>query len=118
MPKTQPISPELRQRIGDDISVGFGRNEIAKRYFVSPGLVSKIARERGLGFRNAWMVGDAVHARQIDLWAARVQREGELLDQYMALPTTIDRAGKRTRAEKRLSYALYNVNRHHNGTFK
>ncbi|MHA6695631.1 hypothetical protein [Homoserinimonas sp. A520] len=75
MPKTEPISPELRQRIGDGIAVGHGsRNETAKRYGVSPGLVSKIARERGLGFRNAWMVGDAVHARQIDHWTARSQR--------------------------------------------
>lgn len=45
MPKNQPLNAELRVRIGDDISVGFGRNELAKRYGVSPGLVSKITRE-------------------------------------------------------------------------
>jgi hypothetical protein len=117
MPKPIPVPQDLRRRIGDEIAVGFGRNEIARRYGVSPGLVSKIARERGLAVRNAWMVGDAVHARQIDLWAARSQRKNELLDAYMALTTTMKPDGTPTRAEKRLSYALYNVDRHHNGTY-
>ncbi|WP_309617704.1 hypothetical protein [Salinibacterium sp.] len=118
MPRTVPIDPKLREQIGDDIAVGFGRNDIARRHSVSPGLVSKIARERGLGFRNAWMAGDAVKARQIDLWAARAEREDELLNQYLALPTTTNRNGRPTREEQRLSYALYNVNRHHNGTYR
>lgn len=63
------------------------------------------------------MVGDAVNARQIDIWAARVQREDELLNQYMALTTTLRPDGTPTRAEKHLSYALYNVQRHHNRNY-
>jgi len=118
MPRTVPISSVLRERIGDDIAVGHGRNEIARRYDVSPGLVSKIARERGLGFRNTWMVDVAVPARQIDLYAKRIERMDELLDEYLALPKTVRPDGKRTRREKRLSYAIYNLERHHNGTYR
>jgi hypothetical protein len=117
MPKTTPTPPDLRKQIGDEIAVGFGRNDIAKRQSVSPGLVSKFARERGLGFRNAWMVGDAVKARQIDLWAARSHREEELLSEYMALPTAITASGRPTRQERRLTFALYNIGRHHNGIY-
>ncbi|GAA3736310.1 hypothetical protein GCM10022239_10250 [Leifsonia bigeumensis] len=118
MPRTMPISQELRQRIGDDIFVGFGRNEIARRYKVSPGLVSKVARERGLSFKNTWKVGTAVRAPQIDQWVARVERQDELMEQYFHLPNPMRPNGEPSRAEKRLSYALYNVNRHHNGTYR
>lgn len=115
MPKTQPINPELRQRIGDDIAVGFGRNEIARRYKVSPALVSKIARERHLGFRNTWMVDTAVHARQVDLWAQREDRIAAILDEILSLPKRAD--GEPTRRYRKLSYQLYNAMRHHNGQY-
>jgi hypothetical protein len=52
MPKPLPLPRELRERIGDDISVGFGHNEIARRHGASAGVVSKIARERGLWFEK------------------------------------------------------------------
>ena len=117
MPKTQPISPDLRQRIGDDIAVGFGRNEIARRYNVSPALVSKIARERRLGFRNTWMVDTAVHARQVDLWAQREDRIAAILDEILSLPTTARADGEPTRRYRKLSYQLYNAMRHHNGQY-
>jgi hypothetical protein len=64
------------------------------------------------------MFGDAVSARQLDLWAARAKRESELLDQYMALTRTVCRNGMPTKEEKRLSYALYDVDRHHNEMYK
>lgn len=116
MPKTQPIAPELRERIGDDIAVGFGRNEIARRYKVSPGLVSKIARERGLGFRNTWMVDTAIHARQVDLWAQREDRKEAILDEIFSLDT-MRQDGTPTRRYRKLSYQLYNTMRHHNGHY-
>lgn len=113
MPKPTPLPPQLRQQIGDDIAVGAGgRNELARRYGVSPGLVSKIARERGLWFENCTMTADATHAQQIDQWAKRADREDELLHKYLALDNTD------TRKARKLSYALYNVSRHHNGQYR
>jgi hypothetical protein len=116
MPKTAPIHPELRERIGDDIAVGFGRNEIARRYKVSPGLVSKIARERHLSFRNTWMVDTAIHARQVDLWAKREDRQNAILDEILST-TTSRQDGTPTRRYRKLSYQLYNTLRHHNGYY-
>lgn len=110
----------LRQQIGDEIAVGFGRNEIARRHGVSPGLVSKIARERGLAFRNTHMVDTAITARQIDLWKQRVQKAEALEAEQERLLASKDplHAHEPTRRERKLSYAIYNLDRHHNGTFK
>ncbi len=118
MPKrSKPLrtSDHLRQQIGDEIAVGFGRNEIARRHGVSPGLVSKIARERGLGFRETPRVSAAAHARQIRAWEAREDRLDELIAQYVATP--LRRDGRPTKMQRRLSYAIYNATRHHNGTY-
>jgi transposase-like protein len=114
MPKPTPLGTSLRNLIGNEIAMGTGRNELARKHGVSPGIVSKIARERGLGFRNVNMTALATHARQVDQWAARMDREDELLDQYLALTDT----QHGTRAETRLIYALYDVRRHHNGTYE
>lgn len=128
MPKrSKPLrTPDhLRQQIGDDIAVGFGRNEIARRHGVSPGLVSKIARERGLGFRNTWMVDTAVQARQVDLFKQRAdkaealwQEQLQLIGSRVAADPLKARPARTTRREKKLSYAIYNLDRHHNGTYK
>jgi hypothetical protein len=121
MPTTTPLAPELRQQIGDDIAAGFGRNEIARKYGVSPGVVTKICRERHLYFANDWMVGTAAHARQVDLFARRDARIAELEAQLedLILSGKASRAnGKDTRAYKRLTYALYNAKRHHNGSYR
>ena len=85
---------------------------MARRHGVSPGLVSKIARERGLFFEKSVNTAVATQAHQIDMWAARAEREDEILQKYLALPTTQRPDGTPTRKEKRLFYALYNVNRH------
>ncbi|TFC20067.1 hypothetical protein E3O19_01465 [Cryobacterium algoritolerans] len=118
MPTTTPLSPEVRVSIGDHIAMKWGRNEIARHFNVSPGVVSKIARERGLGFENTLMTADATRCHQIDMWAQRVDREQELFERYAALPGTSKADGTPTKREKRLSYALYNVTRHHNGVYR
>lgn len=117
------IPDQLRNQIGDEIAVGFGRNDIARRHGVSPGLVSKIARERGLGFRNAWMVDTAVHARQIDLWKQRVEKAEELDRDHFAIIKSLasrnpEKAHKTSRREKKITYAIYDLDRHHNGVYK
>lgn len=117
------IPDQLRNTIGDEIAVGFGRNDIARRHGVSPGLVSKIARERGLGFRNTWMVDTAVQARQIDLFKQRMDK-AEALERELEQTITARANGnpanahKTTKREKKLSYAIYNLDRHHNGVYR
>lgn len=117
------IPDELRNTIGDEIAVGLGRNDIARRHGVSPGLVSKIARERGLGFRNTWMVDTAVQARQVDLFRQRIDKAEALereLEQTIAARTSSNpaRIRKVTKREKQLTYAIYNLDRHHNGVYR
>ncbi len=118
MPQTNPIDQELRRRIGDDIAVGHGRNEIARRYRVSPGLVSKIAGERKLWFAKCTQTAPAVQARQIDAWAARIDREAELEAKLDQLARPYNHDGTPTRQHKKLTYALYNLNRHNNGRYR
>jgi len=109
MPKTQPISPELRQRIGDDIAVGGGRNEIARRYDVSPGLVSKIARERLLEFPAVRMTAQATECRRIDQAAWRLNREQQLLNEQLAALTD-----NRQRRVAKIEKQLIDLDRFHN----
>jgi transposase-like protein len=118
MPKPSPIPAETRRRIASRISMGAGRNQIAREFGISTGVVSKIARENRLYFENTGAASVATQARQIDQWAARVDREDELLRAYLALTKTQRDDGTPTREEKRLSYALYNVNRHHKGQYR
>jgi len=118
MPQQRSVSPLVRQEIADEIVSGAGRNELARRHGVSPGLVSKIARERGLWFARCVNTAVATHALQVDLRAARSERDEALFDEYLALERTQRPDGRETRTAKRLSYALYNVDRHHNGNFQ
>ncbi|MFF2387826.1 hypothetical protein [Agromyces sp. NPDC058104] len=118
MPKRPPLPRTTRDAVADAIRAGRGRNEIARAFGISTGSVSNIARDSGLWFERSSVTAEASHARQVDMWAARVEREARLLDEYMALTNTMRPDGRPTRAEKRLSYALYNVRRHHDGTYR
>jgi hypothetical protein len=119
MPKPIPLDPDLRRRIGDDIAMRVaGRNELARRYGVSPGLVSKIARERGLYFEGDWQTTTATECRRADAEAWRLEREHEILTAMMSRePTLRYRDGRETRASRRegrrLDRALYDLRRHH-----
>jgi hypothetical protein len=99
MPKTTPLDPETRRRLAGHIGVGVGRNEIARLFGVSPALVSKIARENGLAFENN-NTAIATRARQIDLWAARIERVDQLEREYLALQRTTKADGTPTRRER------------------
>ncbi|TFC78151.1 hypothetical protein E3O45_05930 [Cryobacterium sp. TMS1-20-1] len=118
MPKPVPIPIDMRRRIAGRIGMGAGRNQIAREFGISTGVVSKIAREYRLYFENTGAASVATQARQIDQWAVRVDREDELLQAYLALTRTQRPNGQMTRTEKRLSYAIYNVNRHHKGQYR
>jgi len=78
--------------------------------------VSKIARENGLLFAD-YKTATATAARQIDQFAIRVERVNEIFNEYFALETTTKPDGTPTRKERRLRYALYNADRHHNGRY-
>ena len=99
------------------IGVGVGRIEIARRFGVSPGLVSKIARVNGLAFENT-NAATATHAGQIDLWAARIERVDQSEREYLTLERTTKPDDIRTRRERCLSDAFYNAEKHHNGTYR
>jgi hypothetical protein len=109
MPKTQPISPELRQRIGDEIAVGGGRNEFSRRCNVSPGLVSKVARELRLKFPAARTTTQATECRRIDMAAWRLAREQQLLNEQLAALTE-----NRQRRVAKVEKQLIDLDRFHN----
>jgi hypothetical protein len=114
---TTPIPPEKRAAMVPDMRLTFlnlGRNEIARRHGVSPGIVSKIAREEHHYFERATQTAEATAARRADCEVRRSERENQLLDDYLALPaTTRLRDGRETRAARLLSYQLYDLHRHH-----
>lgn len=111
MPDRFPQSQ--RDAIAADIRLGLGRNAIARLHGVSTGLVSKIARENKLFFEQCVQTAQATECRSIDAWGPRVEREDKLFREYLALEQLHrTRDGKDTREHRRLSYALYNVNRH------
>lgn len=108
-----PLSREIRSLIASSIRFGIGRNKIARTLGISAGFVTKVAREEGLHFSNDWMTTTATEAHQVDCELARLERQEELLGEYMALPQTSRlRDGKETRRSKKLSYALYDLDRH------
>lgn len=78
--------------------------------------MSKIARENGLLFAD-YKTATATAARQIDQFAIRVERVNEIFNEHFALETTTKSDGTPTRKERRLRYALYNADRHHNGRY-
>jgi transposase-like protein len=109
-----PLPAERRRAIADDIRAGMGRNEIARKHQVSPSTVTGIARDEQLHFENDWMTLTAVRCQQADAQAARAEREDRIIRDLLALPqTSRARDGRETKAYRRISYALYNVNRHH-----
>lgn len=113
MPK--PLPPELRAAIIEDIGVRrLGRNEIARKHSVSPGVVTKIARAEHLHFENDWRTHVGATAHRLDCEFKRIEREDELLREVLELPqTTRRRDGRETKAYRRLSYKLYDLQRHH-----
>lgn len=115
MPKPTPLSSEQRNAIADDIRAGMGRNAIARKHGVSAGSVTSIARQENLFFDRCVQTATASHARQIDQWKERVDRADELLSVILNAPRRQN--GTETRAERRASYALYDLDRHHNGRY-
>lgn len=111
-----PLSKQTRDAVLQDLTAGeLGRNAIARKHHVSAGYVTKIAREEGHWFDNDWRTSTGTEAHRIDCAAARLDREEQLMHDLLALPqTNRQRDGKETRAHKRLSYKLYDNNRHHN----
>ena len=112
-----PLPRDKRDAIAADIRAGLGCNATARKHHVAPSTVSTIARSEGLWFANDHMTTTAAECRRWHAEKARTAREDELLDQLLNLPrTTRARDGRETRAHRRLSYALYNLHRHHNRT--
>ena len=114
---TAPAHARLDGSARQLIAAGLGRNEVVRRRQVSTGMVSKIARERGLWFERCTQVATASAARQIDMWAARVDREAELEARLDKLEVKQMFHDQPSRKRNRLSYALYNLERHHNGRY-
>lgn len=108
-----PLDPMVRAAIVWDMRAGAGCNQIALQRGVSPGTVSKIARQEGHFFKRAVHTATAARAHQIDCAAARLEKEIELTRQYLTSPGTRRRDGRETKASRRLSYQLYNLDRHH-----
>jgi hypothetical protein len=119
MPKPVPLDSDLRRRIGDDIAMHVaGRNELARRYGFSPGVVTKIARERGLYFEGDWQTTTATECHRADAELARLNREEEIWAAILnRQPVYRYRDGRETRASRRegrrLHRALYDLHRHH-----
>ena len=109
-----PLNRETRNAIADDIRAGLGCNATARKHHVSPGTVSKIARHEGLWFERNTQTALAASNRRADCLVARAQREAKLIDELMALPqTTRQRDGRETNGFRRISYKLYDLQRHH-----
>lgn len=112
MPRTKPIPSALREDILLDIRGGIlGRNAIARAHGVSTGTVTNIARAAGAFFPRCANTAAATRARKIDLALARVERETELWEIYLATPARRD--GTEPRRARRASYALYDIHRKH-----
>lgn len=114
-----PLSRERRHAIAEDIRAGVGCNETARKHGVSPSTVSGIARDEELYFENDWMTLTAVRCQQAYAESARIDRYDRIFREFMALPQT-ERArdGRETKAYRRVSYALYDVNRHHDRQYR
>lgn len=110
----EPITPERRAAIVTDIRASkLGCNEIARLHGVSAGSVSKIARQEGHFFERSVHTATATRAHQIDCAAARLEKEIELTEKYYGDIGSRHRDGRETSASRRLSYQLYDLNRHH-----
>ena len=116
MPKPTPISPTTRAAISADIRNGLGRNATARKHNVAPGTVTNIARQEHLFFERCVHTAPASQARQIDRWAERVNRSEALWETLLATPNRQD--GTEPRRVRKASYALYDLDRHHNGQYR
>ncbi|WP_404475150.1 hypothetical protein [Microbacterium aerolatum] len=109
-----PLDPMVRAAIVWDMRAGFGCNAIARTRGVSPGTVSKIARQEGHFFARSTQTALAARNRRADCAIARIEREATLTEELMDLPQTArQRDGRETRAFRRISYRLYDLHRHH-----
>lgn len=108
-----PLPLERRQAIAEDIRAGIGRNAIARKHQVSPSTVTGIARDEQLHFPDDWMTTRASLSRQHHAADARAQREARLIQDLLVTQGTRTRDGRETKAHRRITYALYDNNRHH-----
>jgi hypothetical protein len=115
MPRPTPIPAHVREAIAADIRFGMGRNAIARAHGVSAGTVTNIARSERLYFPRSEHTAAATEARQLDLAEERLHKAEELWDTYLNAPHRRD--GTETRRARKASYALYNLDRHHNGRY-
>lgn len=79
MAKGTPIGEEERVEIVEAIRSGKARNDIARDFERSPGVVSKIALAEGLSFERAAETATAAEARKADL----AQRRSDLRNRFM-----------------------------------
>lgn len=109
-----PLAKAVRDAILADIRTGMGCNATARKHHVSPGTVSKIARQHGHWFERCTQTALAASSRRVDCALARVEREEQLTEELFALPQiTRQRDGRETKAARRLSYKFYDLHRHH-----
>ncbi|UOE43084.1 hypothetical protein [Agromyces larvae] len=113
MPKRMPLSRALREAVADAIRDGGGRNATARQFGISPGSVTNIAREFHLWFENDWQTTTTAEAHRIGAAVARLEKEDQLINQLLTTSTIRLRDGRETKAHRRISYALYNLRRHH-----
>lgn len=107
------LSLERRAAIADDIRAGEGCNAIARKHHVSPSTVSGIARANELYFEDDWMTRAAASSRPYYAELARFEREDALINELLSVQTARARDGRETKAYRRISYALYDLQRHH-----
>lgn len=108
-----PLPHDVRQRVADAIRAGRGRNEIARTEGISTGAVTKIAETERLTFTHPAPTV-ATRARQVDSELARLRREQRLLEAALSAQPTRQN-GRPTKTWERLSYAMYNNDRHATG---
>jgi hypothetical protein len=120
MPKQIPIPLETRRRIAGHLAITGKRNATARHFGVSTGVVTKIAREFAIYLSGAEHTHTATHARQIDLWAARIAKLEKLEAEFNEAQMNRAMSGSPlpSTKERRISYALYNTDRHHNGQYR
>jgi len=80
MPKPTPVPLETRRKIAMLIECGEGRNELAREFGISAGII-----EHHLFFAKTGVAVAATQARLVDQWTARIEKEEELLTIYFGL---------------------------------
>lgn len=80
-----PLTPAERARILELHGQGLSRNAIAREVGRSPGTITTVVHDAGLGFERAPEVAHATVAKQLDNRAKRAMLEELLLDDALAL---------------------------------